>query len=234
MDYGILENTNSRALFEEINKRPHCGNCWFQRSAFETKDKKRHDCRSNLVPGFSSGKISIPIDVLIVGEAHGGGEDDDFREQRELDFEVSKMARFYRCLPDKTFHQQQVRILLEKLDKAGKRWVFTDLIKCFVWHGLDKDKKLDSTKNWEAAIKHCSKYLEEQIGLLQPRKILGLGRTVAQYYFRVDKPEHGSIYSISVNGHRTIYVHSLFPSQRTADWWAAKNGWEPVIPKLTE
>jgi uracil-DNA glycosylase len=112
----------------------------------------------------------------------------------------------------------------------GLIWVFTDLIKCFVWHGADKENGLYGIKNWGKAIIYCGKYLEEQIRLLQPRKIIGLGGTVAQN-FGLDKPEHGSIHSIRIN---SVYVHSIFPAQWTADLWVAKNGWEPVIQKLVE
>ncbi len=64
MSYGILENRFSRGLFEEINSRRICKEkCWPKRSNFCTKDKKRHDCRSNLVSGFSSEKISAPLAI---------------------------------------------------------------------------------------------------------------------------------------------------------------------------
>jgi len=135
-----------------------------------------------------------------------------------LDYEVWQIARYYRSLPDKTFHQQQVRNLLEILDDKEKTWVFTDLIKCFVWHGKDGD--LDGRKNWQDAIEFCSTYLEEQIEFLKPRKILGLGNTVTQYF--------------KAHSHKPIYVGSLFPSQWTADLWVAREGWKPVITKLLE
>jgi hypothetical protein len=230
---GILEDSCCREFFKELNKRPHCDECWSKRSDFEKKDRKRHDSYSNLVPGFSSDKISIPIDVLIVGDSHGGGEEGDFRGQRGLDFEVSNMARFYQCLPDKTFHQHQVRLLLDKLDNVGMTWVFADLIKCFVWHHVDEKTSLDGRENRRIAMKHCEKYLDEQVKFLQPCKILGLGGTVAQK-FNVDSPSHSASYHVKINGHSCVYVHSLFPAQWTADKWIEKDGWSPVLKKIVE
>ena len=227
--YGILEDESSRVLFEKINKRLICGKCYSDRKVFETRDQKGHGCRSNLLPGFSSGKIDKPIDILIVAEAHGGGRPEDFRPQKDLDYEVSWLGDYYLESPLKRFHQQQVRNLLNKLSYAGKTWVFTDLIKCFVWHGSNSE--LNGRDNWMIAIRHCSGYLEEQMSLLQPHMVLGLGGTVAQY-FKLDKPKHGSIHGVSINGNHTVYVHSLFPTQWTADRWVSENGWELVIPKL--
>jgi uracil-DNA glycosylase len=129
------------------------------------------------------------------------------------------------------FHQQQMRILLQYLDTAKKSWVFTDLIKCFVWHGFDKKSKLHGNINWLAAIKYCRRYLDQQIDLLQPRRILGLGGTVAKY-FGLDKPQHGSVQRI--DSPQCLYVHSLFPSQWTADQWIAQKGWEKVIQNLVK
>ena len=230
MNYGILEDQKSRVLFEEINGHPRCDKCRSERSDFKTKDKKGHGSYCILLPGFSSEKIKMPVDVLIVGEAHGGG-DDDFRKQGKLLNEVSKITQYYRGLPDKSFHQQQVRVLLSRLDAIGMTWVFTDLIKCFIWHRADEDKKLNGRKNRKIAIEHCGGYLEEQIILLRPLKVLGLGNTVARY-FGIDKPTHSDSCSVRIGNRQAVYVHSLFPSQRTADLWVMKSGWEPVVKQL--
>jgi hypothetical protein len=228
--YGILASEPSRGLFAKFNKRPFCRECQSERSKFSEKDRKGTPFYSNLLLGFSSKNIMVPLDVLIVGEAHGGGRKEDFREkQKELFTEIHQIAKYYRELPDKTFHQQQLRILLENLDQAGVTWVFTDLIKCFVWHRHDEVNDLDGRMNWETAIKHCRTYLEEQIALLRPRKILGLGGTVSQY-FNIDEPQHGGIYTIRIKS--CSYIHSLFPSRWTADQWAEKKGWDLIIPRL--
>ena len=229
-NYGILTSERCHKLFTKINKRYLCDKCKSNRSDFSSKDQKGTSFYSNLLLGFSSTKITASVDVLIVGEAHGGGRKEDFRkEQKDLWFEIDQIAKYYRKLPDKTFHQQQIRILLENLDNSGVTWVFTDLIKCFVWHGFDKGYNLDGSFNWKTAIRYCSKYLEEQIEVLQPQKILGLGGTVARY-FNLDKPEHGRDYAMK--NRNCTYIHSLFPSRWTADQWAVKKGWESITPKL--
>ena len=172
-----------------------------------------------------------PIGVLIVGEGHGGREGDDFRTQDTLDNEVDKMGNYYLNHPDKSFHQQQVRVLLETLDSQGVSWVFSDLVKCFVWHGIDKKNNLNGMENERIAKKYCGKYLADQVTKLQPRKILGMGGKVSQY-FGVYKAQHGEKRVVNVEGFKTIYFHSLFPTQRTADQWVAKNGWEPIIRQI--
>ena len=79
MTYGILTNQTCLTLFEKINRRPYCNECQKKRSKFLEKDKKHNSCYSNLLLGFSSEDIDIPIDVLIVAEAHGGGREENFR-----------------------------------------------------------------------------------------------------------------------------------------------------------
>ncbi len=233
----MLTSESYRDLFEWINKRCLCKGCKNERSKFCTKDKNNHACRSNLIPGFYSKNIVRSIDILIVAEAHGGGRDEDYHEpQLPVDEEVSYIANYY--LTDKVskFHQWQMRELLEHLNKAGKSWVFTDLIKCFVWHGKDKSLNLKGSDNKKKAIKHCRKYLDEQIKVLQPRKILVLGQTVGREYFRLKglkSSNHGRVYPSQIDNVKTTLVYSVFPSQITADIWAEKGGWELVIEKLT-
>jgi len=231
MSFGILGDARCRPIYEKINQRELCDKCQAERSPFAILDKKGKPFYSNLLPGFSSPEISIPVDVLIVAEAHGGGRHEDFRPQKELDYEISWLAAYYLTDTLRKFHQAQMRVLLQYLDTAKKSWAFTDLIKCFVWHGFDKKSNLDGEINWATAIKYCRGYLDQQIDLLQPRKILGLGGTVAKY-FELDRPQHGSVQRI--NNHQSLYVHSIFPSQWTADQWIAKKGWEKVIQGIAE
>lgn len=231
-EYGILTLKLCRELFERINKRPLCNRCQSERSRFSIKDKKGHPSYSNLLPGFSSKTITIPVDILIIAEAHGGGREEDFHPQKPLDFEVSWLANYYRWTSLKKFHQQQVRDLLQSLDQADKSWVFTDLIKCFVWRGVDKSKGLDGRINGEIAVNHCRKYLNQQIRLLQPRKILVLGRTVAQKYFGLQKSEHASIHQVDFESRKTSLVYSVFPARNTADLWVERGAWRPVVQRL--
>jgi len=228
---GFLNNKRSRALFQWINQRPFCEDCQFERKDFCIFDKKKHKSYSNLLPGFSSKEIRIPVEILIIAEAHGGGSDDDFRRQRELNFEVSKFAKYYQSLPLKKFHQQQIRFLLQDLDKENANWIFTDLVKCFVWQGTDRKNNLKGIINKKKAIAHCSKYLKKQIKVLQPKKILGMGKTVASY-FGLKNMEHGRAYNIKIYGCPSIYIYSLFPARNTADLWVANEGWKPIIQTL--
>lgn len=233
MNYGILSDTASRQLFEEINKRTFCYDCQKKRYKFSFYDKKYNNCYSNLLPGFSSQKTSIPIDILIVAEAHGGGREDNFRLQKQLKIEIVGLGDYYLESPLQKFHQSEMRKLLNILNESDKNWVFTDLIKCFVWQGDDKSKKLKGSKNKETAIEYCREYLDNQINTLQPKKILSLGNTVTNKYFNLnDRIYHGSVHKISINNHSFELVSSIFPSRYTADKWIENSEWENIVSKL--
>lgn len=233
MKYGILINEVSHQLFEEINERTYCKDCQKKRSIFSSKDKKDNDCYSNLLPGFSSKKTSIPIDILIVAEAHGGGREDNFRPQKELKIEIDGLGAYYLESPLQKFHQSEMRKLLNILNENDKNWVFTDLIKCFVWKGRDKSKKLKSSKNKETAIEYCQKYLDKQIHTLRPKKVLSLGSIVTKKYFNLKgRICHGSVHTLSIKDHSFKLVYSIFPSMFTADKWIENGEWKDIITKL--
>lgn len=233
MNYGILSDKVSRQLFEEINKRTYCNDCQKERSIFSIKDKKYNNCYSNLLPGFSSKKTSIPIDILIVAEAHGGGREDTFRPQTNLEIEIAGLGNYYLKFPLQKFHQSEMRKLLNILNESDKNWVFTDLIKCFVWQGRDNSKKLKVSKNKETAIEYCRKYLDKQIHTLRPKKILSLGNTVTKKYFNLnDHICHGSVHKLSINDYSFELVFSIFPSRNTADRWVEYGEWENIVSKL--
>jgi hypothetical protein len=216
--FGILKNLECRGIFEKINKRELCKECHEKRAKFESRDKKHNSCYSNLIPGFSSSEIKPPVDILIVAEAHGGGRQDSFRKQGKLDDEVNYISDYYLNDPLSTYHQQQMRELFNELDNLNKSWVFTDLIKCFVWRGKG---------NVEKAIESCKNYLDWQITVLAPKKILALGQKVATKYFALPLKilTHGEIYKDSI-------VWSYFPSRNTADIWVENGGWRNIINKL--
>ncbi|MEM3407065.1 MAG: uracil-DNA glycosylase family protein [Candidatus Aenigmatarchaeota archaeon] len=217
---GILMNPECRKLFEKINNRPFCKECQEKRAAFKEKEQKKGHY-SNLLPGFSSLKINIPLDILIIGEAHGGREN-LFREQKSLDSEVIEFNYFYRYEKLVTFHQKQMRELFDYLDNVNKTWVFTDLIKCFVWRKKRENEKI--------AISFCRRYLNEQIDFFKPRLILAIGIKVCKEYFgiKIDKLKHGKKYEIS--GKKIISC--IFPSRNTADIWIENGGWEKIKEAL--
>ena len=209
MTYGILTEPTCRKLFEKINKRPYCERCHADRIRFAQYDKKHNDCYSNLLLGFSSEIVKIPIDVLIVAEAHGGGKK-NFRPQLDLETEITGFAEYYLTEPLRKFHQKETRDLLNALNDSRKTWVFTDLIKCFVWQG--KKNNFKGADNKRIAIQHCRGYLDEQIDILQPKKVLCLGNTVAKQYFELKKPEfkHGSVHKLQIRNHEFSLVYSIF------------------------
>ncbi len=239
MEYGILINKEFRELFEKINSKSYCSVCQEHkdRKKFIIKDKKyiKKDNTnfSNVLPGFSSEKISKSVDLLIVADSHSGTPEKLFREQIGLEKEVNDMNEYYRNAEMETFHQQEIRELLKKLDNKKITWVFTDLIKCYVWHGNDKENiELNGYKNRNTAITHCKKYLDEQIKVLNPKIILSLGNTVSEGYFKLKKLEHAKKYIEKVKGKDYEIIHSVFPSRNTADLWVKNKGWAKILKQL--
>ena len=81
--FGILKNKKTLKVFDEINtKRLYCEQCRKDRISFSKSDKRHNDSFSNLLPGFSSSEIQIPLDVLVIADSHGGGRKETFRNAR--------------------------------------------------------------------------------------------------------------------------------------------------------
>lgn len=234
MTYGILTEPTCRKLFEKINKRSYCERCHLDRIQFVHYDKKHNECYSNLLLGFSSEIVKIPVDLLVIAEAHGGGREKNFRSQLDLETEVTEFAEYYLNESLHKFNQKEMRILFKALNDNRKTCVFTDLIKCFVWQGRDRETNLRGSDNRLTAIQHCRTYLDEQIEILQPKKVLCLGNTVAKHYFKLKKPEfkHGSVHKMQIRKHKFDLVFSIFPSRNTADLWVANKEWDVILPKL--
>jgi hypothetical protein len=226
LSYGILQPGSIRSCFEAIvnkGENTRCAKCHAARPAFAEMDKKGHECFSNILPGFSSSEVKAPIDLLIIGDSHGGGDEKDFEKvEWSLDELVKKLGAYYLVDDIERFHQYQIRTLLRCLKEPN--WVFTDLLKCYVWH---------NSRNFRLAKEHCSLFLKEQVKILKPRRVLGLGRKVATAA-NAKVSQHGqkeeNITWDDVN--IPCYIHSIFPAQHTADMWAKNNGWEPIREAL--
>lgn len=221
---GILDNSIVLKHYEDnLIKRPYCSDCWNNRIDYKVKDQKSYQSYSTLGPGFSSRTITLPLEVLIVAEAHGGEDSNGFCSQRSLEEELYGFEDYYMYSKIEKFHQQQVRIFLKELNRLDINWVFTDLIKCFVWEKVDGDLK--GKVNKRIAINHCGRYLEDQIEVLKPKIIVSLGKTVASYFQIKGKVNQGDIFYYK----DSKVIFSFFPSQRTADKWALVDGWEPIL-----
>jgi uracil-DNA glycosylase len=134
------------------------------------------------------------------------------------------------------FHQSCIHKILARLDKAGKKWVFTDLVKYYV----------DNGKKFESAAKSCIQYLKRQIEILRPRVVLMFGSDVQRliekhlvanrdkrlwhnWHERKNQSElHGEIIEVKPEDLKnlkvkTTLVYSVFPTGRNADPLV---GWE--------
>ena len=221
MKYGILTNQTCRDLYKKINKGYKCEDCKKQRSKFSKKDREG-TAYNNLLPGFSSEILKLPIDILIVAEAIGPHRALDFQQKFDLGSAISRLAEYYLVKDLEKFHQDRIRALLEYLNSKRSTWVFTDLIKCFVWQRSDKKQKnLKGSENKEIAIGNCRTYLNEQIKVLRPQKVLCLGKTVATQYFKLpNELKHSNIYHPNpIGNHKFPLIYSTFPSGYTADLW---------------
>ena len=234
MAQGILTNEKVKEYYENLNFNLHqCNQCRTARIKYEQHDKKKTGHYCSVGMGFSSERLSIPIDVLILSESHGGGDKAGFREQKTLQKEINEFNYYYREYDIVKFNQYLIRQLVSTLDKMNKTWLFTDLLKCFVAKEED---------NMTLAIQYCSIYLMEQLSLLRPKVIICLGNkafTFLKQYFdlkEVPKKKHGSIYDITFNSNGISFdskiITSLFPSQWNADRWVANDGWNPIIEKV--
>ncbi|MDD3295794.1 MAG: hypothetical protein PHU64_00355 [Candidatus Omnitrophica bacterium] len=234
MNYGILSHSEARAFFKkEINSQKLCNECRSARSEFRLKDQKYNSSYSNLLPGFSSSKVKIPIDVLVIAEAHGGGREKCFRKQLSLEKEVTEIGNYYRSDSIEKFHQYEMRKLFKRLDQKGKSWIFADLIRCFVWQGIDIAANLDGRINVQKAIGYCRKYLDKEIAFLKPKKIICLGNKVARDYFGIDERMiHGMEYKYNSKNTESVVIRSYFPSRNTADIWVTVGGWKEILAKI--
>lgn len=248
--YGILTNKNVKELFEAINERPLCEKCRSDRKDFQENDSRKGEDGGKylgiILPGFSSPEVS-PLDIMIIADSIGGGRKGDFRPEKNIPLEeaVHYLGDYY--LHDKiaTFHQYQMRKLFDWLERDFKKnWIFTDLVKCFVYQGREQVNGKDGKANMKKAIGYCSQYLDDQIKKLNPRIILILGSRVASNYCNLRGSQlgqliHGGRYRYSRDDRQRDIIYSVFPSMRTADIWVKNidslndDPWFPVKKALT-
>jgi hypothetical protein len=227
MASGILNGTCAK-VFEYINDRTLCKACRDGRRRFNTLDENGTGHFSNALPGFSS-SIVEPLDVLIVADSHSGARKNCFREQGRLDEEVKELHEHYCSDELTTYHQLQIRNLLHELDERKKTWVFTDLVKCYVWHR--NTGELSGAINRDLAIKECRKYLKQQIDCLKPSTVLCLGKAV---FVEVTKLLNNNIDDIPSHGQRygDKILFSYFPSGRTADLFVVNKEWSRILENI--
>lgn len=208
--------------FEQMNARPHCAVCKEARRESGGGDVK-HGSRSNMLLGFHTQQEFDALDVLVLAESHGGGRKESFYyPNKTVQEELSGLYHYYMDATIEKFHQQQMRELFKFLDVNDIKWLFTDLVKSYV------SKRPE--ENFSAAIHHCSQYLNEQLNLYRPRKILSMGsynyRYFASKYNLPPRAKHGDVFNLEPLGARLIHV--TFPSAMTANHWAKAQGWEPI------
>jgi hypothetical protein len=201
-----------------------------------------------------------PIDVLLVLKcpALPPEEEDELYEElgeklrrkfeKPTDFEksVERMKYWYGVNEEKEFlykgfHQLCIHKILKWLDKTGKKWVFTDLVKYYV-----------ENNNFKSAAESCIQYLKRQIEILQPRVVLMFGSDVQRlieehlvanrdkrlrhnWHKRKNHKDknrynlHGKIIEVKPKDLKNLKVkitlmYSVFPTGRNADPWVEAGG----------
>ena len=182
------------------------------------------------MPGFASERVDVPLDLLVIGNAHAGTVAGDFRDQWSLADEIQRMDSYYRELPDKSYHQQQVRLLLEKLNRMSMTWVFTVLVKCFVWNNTPEAKR----NNVDVAIGYCKRYLQDQLRTCVPKVVVSLGRMAARELGLKNWEHGGEPQQVRYGDQELSVVTSMFPSAMTANRWIQQRGWEPVLGQMAK
>jgi len=243
-------------VFDKINKRELCAKCKADRLEFKDGDIKFGQY-SNLSLGLISEDLSDGesiFDIMVVLESHGGTrKNGGFRPtQWETAKELKEMENYYLKENLVKFNQKEIRVLLNELDKMGLTYIITDLVKCFVKKGKDKDRIYNP--NFEKAIEHCGKYLEDQILAFKPRVIVSLGRNVNYHFFNIDQLKHGDVWKLQVQGPPfrmninvlnsrnkkegqgfiTHVIQAIFPSRNTADYWIEYGEWQPIIKQIKD
>lgn len=191
--------------------------------------KEQEPIHSNIIPGFYSTsqlkESEKKINLLILAESHGG-DITFFRKQWSKQEEIEFISSFYLSNENKTFHQQQIKILLNWLEEENISWYFTDLVKCYV-----KKERIGEKDNFKLALKQCKNYLTPQLKEINAKLILCLGKTVYEAHTG-DKLKG----SVELNHGELISnkIFSCFPSRNTADLWVKIDGWKKVKQKIKE
>jgi len=193
-----------------------------------------------------------PIDVLLVLKcpAKPPEEEDELYEElgeklkrkfeKPTDFEksVERMKYWYGVNEEKEFlykgfHQLCIHKILSWLNKSGKKWVFTDLVKYYV-----------ENENFKSAAESCIKYLKRQIEISRPRVVLMFGgdvqRSIENHLvtnrdkrLRDERKNqsnlHGEIIEVKPEDLKNLKVkttlmYSVFPTGRNADPWVEAGG----------
>lgn len=254
---GLLDNEKIKRKYNEIySNKKFCNKCKESRKEYEELEVDKYKNISEMYLGFSSTNVCIPIDVLIVSESNGGGKKKTgFTPEMSLQDSIKEINNYYRNDDIIKFNQYQVRELLNYLDEMKFKWVFTDLVKCFVEKNTTKklniknnsSKKVNNIKgkssidNFKEATKYCSMYLEEQIRFLKPKYIICLGEIAFSNTKRIvdlegenanQKNKPGHSIKGEFNNINTNIIYSYLPCKNTADLWVSNNGWNNIICAL--
>ncbi len=215
-----------KKLLEEIENEKICKKCRRKRQNFQTYDYKEVGSYCPPLLGCWKGNLeypSIPIDVLIVAESHGGGNwsehiNKNIRERINLNY-------YYHYIKEKeSFFQYNIKKIIDGIEKEGLFWYFTDLVKCYVFKNKKKSKETKELvvrggKNFDIAISECKSVLKKQIDILKPRIILSLGKRVKE-----------TLLELGVKEDKIISYP--FPGQWTVNEWAKKDGYEGAIKEI--
>lgn len=219
-----------------LNRDNLCIACREKRIEFAKDDKKwdkdgEKRGYSDFLGGFGEEKKGV--DVFIILDSHGGGR--KWPEIKPSLEEMNEKLKIYYLKEDpNSFHQMEMRKIIQELEQKKISWYVSDLVKCFVKNKKIKNPDKDNRK---IAEDHCfDNYLKKQILLLQPKIILMLGgkviRIIERNILQKNKIKHGN-YLLGKNEFiSTHFLYSLFPAQWTADIWIKHGGSLPLLNSI--
>ena len=208
---------------ENLEKRVDCNLCRKKRKFANKYDKigeekKKHNDFSPFVGIISNpSSINPPADILIICEGHGGG---DWSKIKNAKCQAQETYKYYLCQKIKTFHQHEIRDLLNELTNLKKTWVLTDFIHCYVRnkYKFKKDGWWKSgRRNKKKAAELCTEYNQRIIDYFRPMNIVLFGDNVGKWYKRCNTPKNSEVKQFS------------FPSQMAADAWVRNGGVNAII-----
>jgi hypothetical protein len=215
----------------KIQQQEICEKCKEKRKSFGFSEFED----SPIFPGFFN-KLDRRIDIFFVLESLGKRNGKKWPKTPE---DAIEDLRYYYLEknPLEKFHQSCIREVLTPFSQFS--YVVSDVVKCFVTKGKEKDKR----NNFKTAVNFCSNFLKEQIFNYQPKIIVPIGRTACQtilkftdkaYHKKIRRLKHSKLVKVRLTGKTSpsFILYCRFPSGRTADYWVKDGGHTPVIKQL--
>lgn len=212
-----MEENILKKEWEEWSKK-----CIYCRTKRDVCSKHEKDDFDNFCPPFPGcGNYIKNVDIFFLTMGHAGEKIFPAKDFDKL--KDKKYNHYITNYPYDNFHSFLIRRLIDKIRKEDKTitWYLTDIWKCFIRDRLDKKlitnqvKKDDIKNNVDESFKNCKDYLIKEIEILKPKVLVLFGRTVNDYYLKIEK---------ELTLYKPPYIiKSIFPGVNNANRWFGKS-----------